>query len=138
MTQNELSLEQRQMILNAYKVIDQESLNYINILKQHVENLAKVLARGDIEEAMRTCYLIHSQASTFGWPLATEIAGWFQKMLRKQEAHGLNEAVNELFLNSLEQIVQDEMKAESESAIALLLNIEQKLQNNETASIPKL
>ena len=124
MTHEKFSFEQRQLILKAQQIIDDASANYGTILQQHVEQLHATLADNNIEDAIGLCYLIQSQAGTFGWPLATEVAGWFKKLLLRQKDNGLNPAVNRLFQDSLKQIVSEKMTGESNAALKLLQHIE--------------
>ena len=124
MPEDKFTFRQRQLLVKAQKIVDQASAGYSGILKQHVHNLSTALAAQNLTEAMQTCYLIQSQAGAFGWPLATEIAGWFNRLLQKQQDSGLNNSVNELFLGSLQQVLNEELRTESETTIRLLEHIE--------------
>jgi len=123
------SFRQRQLLIQAQHIIDAASADYIHILTQHIQNLSDALASGNLPEAIQSCYLIQSQAGAFGWPLATEIAGWFKRLLEQQKSGDLNRPVNELFLDSLNHILEEELKTESEAAIRLLQHIEMTLKH---------
>jgi len=115
------------MLLQAHKIIDDASVNYGDILEQHIQELKKTLDNDNLAVAIKICYRIQTQAGTFGWPLASEISGWFNRLLKPQLKKGMNSAVNNLFLDSFHIIIKDKLKTESKAAVALLLHIENEL-----------
>lgn len=132
MSDRKYSLERRQMLHRAQTVVDEASLGYREMLTQHIEDLKRALDNEvNLVDAIGTCYLIHTQAGTFGWSLATEVSGWFRRLLQKQQANGSDKMVNSLFLESLSCIVTEELKADSDAAIALLLHIETRLKKQD-------
>ncbi len=131
MTKDQFTLEQRELLLQANKIISDASINYSDILEQHVQALKKSLDSENLIEAVKICYRIQSQAGTFGWPLATEISGWFKRLLMPQIEKGVNAKVNTLFLDSLNIILKDKLKSESNTAVNLLLHMEAELKKQD-------
>lgn len=131
MGKDKFTLEQQNMLLQAQKIIDEASENYVETLEQHIRNLKKSLDSENLTEAYKICYLIQSQATTFGWPLATEISGWFKRLIKTQQKKGFNPKINNLFLDSFNSILQDELKEESHAAVKLLLHMETILKNED-------
>lgn len=115
------------MLKRAQKIIDNESLQYVKVLAQHIHDLRPTLIAGEIAQAIKICYLIQTQAGTFGWPLATEIAGWFKRLLKTQQQNGLKKDVNDIFLESFHILLDKELKTDSDSALKLLLHMETQL-----------
>lgn len=124
MSAHKYTLKQRQMLLKAQEVIDKASVGYVEILKQHVQDLQDTLDGENITEAIHICYRVQTQAGTFGWPLAGELAGWFKRILHSQQKTGLNLKVCALFCQSFTSILQNELKTESDAAVKLLMHIE--------------
>ncbi|MBL4800348.1 MAG: hypothetical protein JKY45_00550 [Emcibacter sp.] len=124
MATNDFTPEQQRLILKAQKVIDKESAGYVEILQQHLQGLQESLKIENTPQAIHTCYLIQSQAGTFGWPLASELAGWFKRILQAQKKNGLNPNISALFCQSFTAILQNELKAESDEAVKILKHIE--------------
>jgi len=124
MSEDKFTLKQRKLLLQAQKVIDEASVGYVDILKQHIQKLKTSLDSGNITEAVHICHRIQSQAGTFGWPLAGEISGWFKRILITPLKSGVNSNVHDLFSSSLNTVLQDELKAESDAAVKLLIHIE--------------
>ncbi len=127
MSKVNFSPKQQKMLRKARKLIERESAGYIEILKQHIHALAAALENKDLPLAIRICHRVQSQAGTFGWPLATEIAGWFKRLLGDQNTDAPNVITNALFLQSLNKIIRDELKTESVAAVRLLQHIESEL-----------
>ena len=115
------------MLKKAQKIIDDESVVYVKILTQHIDDLRPALMSGEISQAIKICHLIQTQAGTFGWPLATEMAGWFKRLLKSQQQNGLKEDVNDLFMDSFHTLLDKQLKTESDSALKLLLHMEAQL-----------
>lgn len=124
MTENEFTPEQKKLLLKAQKVIDKASVGYVEILEQHIRKLKESLNSDDITEAIHICHLMHSQAGTLGWPLVSEVSGWFKRILKTQQKDGLNSNVSALFCHSFDSILQNKLKAESDKAVKLLVHIE--------------
>ena len=133
MAKEKFTAKQQEMLKRAQKIIDDESLLYVNILTQHIQDLPAALHSSDIDHAIRICHLIQTQAGTFGWPLATEIAGWFKRLLKSQQQNGLKEDVNELFMESFRILLDKELKTESDNALKLLLHMESELKKSGNA-----
>ncbi len=127
MSKVNFSPKQQKMLRQARKLIERESAGYIEILKQHIHALATALENKDLPLAIRICHQVQSQAGTFGWPLATEIAGWFKRLLGDQNTGAPDVETNALFLQSLNKIIRDDLKAESAAAVRLLQHIEGEL-----------
>lgn len=127
MRTDKFTVHQRNLILQAQEIMDEASDGYDEILQQHIQDLKKSLTSKNLTEARKFCYLIQNQAATFGWPFATEISGWFTKLLKKQQEKGLNLAINKLFLDSFDVIIKDNLKINSEPAIKLRQHIESEL-----------
>ena len=124
MTNNNFTPQQKEMLLKAQQVIDEAAKDYGTILKQHIQDLNESLDAEKLSEAIKICHLIQSQAGTFDWQLATEVSGWFKRLLKTQQEKGLNLKVNTVFRNSLDIILRDQLKGESEAAVKLLMHIE--------------
>lgn len=130
MSDDNFTLKQKEMLLRAQKVVDDASENYTEILKQHIQELTTALGAEDLTDAEFICHRIQGQAGTFGWSLATEISGWFKRLLITQKEAGLNSLVNKLFLDSLDIMIKDELKTASDDAINLLIHIETELKKH--------
>ena len=124
MSTRKFTPKQQQMLLKAQKVIEDASKDYVEILTQHIQALQEALKSENTAEAVQICYLIQTQAGTFGWPLAGELSGWFKRILKTQKKTGLNPTVSSLFCQSFTSIIQNELKNESDDAVKLLMHIE--------------
>ena len=118
------------MLQKAQEIIDKEAVSYVEQLRQHIQSLKKSIESDDIIQAIQTCHHMQGQAGTFGWPLATEISGWFKRILTNQQNAAIDHKINEIFLNSLENMVKNNLKSHSKEAISLLQNIEAALKKN--------
>ncbi|PCI32167.1 MAG: hypothetical protein COB54_07840 [Alphaproteobacteria bacterium] len=132
MVMNNYTPQQQKMLRQAQAVIDDASDTYDEILKAHIRDLKESLAEGNLTESCRVCYRIQTQATTFGWPLASEIAGWFKRLLNSQQDKGLDSAINGLFLDSLDILITEDLKSDSQAAIKLCLHIESELKATES------
>lgn len=131
MAKEKYTLKQKEMLLNAQKVIDKASDKYPEILEQHIQKLNQAINSGKREEAIYICHLIQSQAGTFGWSLATEISGWFMRLLKTQQENQPNSKINTLFLDSFDVIMRRGLKGNSESSVKLLVHIETELKKDD-------
>ncbi|WP_339864971.1 hypothetical protein [Paremcibacter congregatus] len=129
MSKHQHTLLQREIILRAQKFLDAESVGYGEKLAALIEQLRAALDSRDLAQAIRTTDLIQGQAGTFGWSLATEVAGWFKRLLNKQKEEGIKIQVNDLFLESFDRILTEQIKTECEAAVTLLLQIEATLKH---------
>lgn len=132
MAMNKFTPQQKKMLRQAQAIIDEASDSYDEILKAHIRDLKTSLAAENLAEACQTCYRIQTQGTTFGWPLASEIAGWFKRLLDTQQEKGLDSAINGLFLDSLDTLITEDLKADSEAAIKLCLHIKTELKAAES------
>jgi len=130
MAKEKFTQKQQDQIRRAQKIINDECAGYIEILTQHVSGLRQSLHSKDMAQAILICHYIQSQAGMFGWPLATEISGWFKRLLQSQQKKDFNAQVNDLFLESFDLILKQELKAKSEAAVKLLIHIEAELKKN--------
>ncbi|VAX08907.1 hypothetical protein MNBD_ALPHA03-2162 [hydrothermal vent metagenome] len=128
MTKVKFSQRQKDMLQKAQKIIDSEATGYVDQLRNHIQSLKKSIGSGDITQAIQTCHHMQGQAGTFGWPLATEIAGWFKRILIHQQKASIDDKTNEVFLNSLENMVENNLKSHSKDALKLIQNLEAALQ----------
>ncbi len=112
------------MLQKAQEIIDKEAVNYIEQLRHHIQSLKKSIGSDDITQAIQTCHHMQGQAGSFGWPLATEISGWFKRILTNQQKADPDTKTNEIFLRSLEKMVENNIKSHGKEAISLLQNIE--------------
>ncbi|MCF6196567.1 MAG: hypothetical protein L3J50_07665 [Emcibacter sp.] len=132
MSNNKFTAKQQEMLHKAQRIIDRASLSYGDILNQHILSLKTSLDSDNIQEAIRICHLINSQAGTFGWPLAGELSGWFKRVLMKQQQEsGLNSNVSLLFMDSLDRMVKQDLRAESKAAVTLLRDLEAALKDED-------
>ena len=128
---NKFTPRQKRMLQQAQALIDQASDTYDEVLKAHIRDLKKSLTAKNLKEACQVCYRIQTQATTFGWPLASEIAGWFKRLLHTQQDKGLDLTTNGLFLDSLDTLITENLKTECAAAIKLCLHIESELKSKE-------
>lgn len=132
MSKNKFTLKQKEMLIRAQSIIDQASVGYEDVLKQDIHSLKQHIESGDMMDAIHLCHRIHSQAGTFGWPLVTEISGWFKRHLEIQQKAQVNNNINRLFLGSLDTVLNNKLKGEGEASIKLLQHIESTLKNQST------
>ncbi|MCF6215942.1 MAG: Hpt domain-containing protein [Emcibacter sp.] len=130
MTKVKFSQRQQDMLQKAQEIIDKEAVSYVEQLRQHIQSLKKSIGSGDITQAIQICHHMQGQAGTFGWPLATEISGWFKRILTNQQNATIDHKTNKIFLSSLENMVKNNLKSHGKEAIGLLQNIEAALKKN--------
>ncbi len=132
MSNDKFTVKQQEMLRKAQRIIDRASLSYGDTLSQHILSLKTSLDNDNIQEAIRICHLINSQAGTFGWHLAGELSGWFKRVLMKQQQEsGLNSNVSRLFMDSLDHMVKQDLRAESKAAVTLLRDLEAALKDED-------
>jgi hypothetical protein len=132
MSNDKFTVKQQEMLRKAQRIVDRASLNYGDTLSQHILSLKTSLDDNNIQEAIRICHLINSQAGTFGWSLAGELSGWFKRVLMKQQQElGLNSNVSRLFMDSLDHMVKQDLRAESKAAVTLLRDLEAALKDED-------
>ena len=130
MSNGNFTVKQQKMLRKAQRIIDEASLSYGDVLNQRILTLKTSLDKNDIQDAIRICHLINSQAGTFGWHLAGELSGWFKRVLIKQQQEsGLNSTVSRLFMDSLNHMVKQDLRAESNAAVTLLRDLETALKS---------
>ncbi|MCK5425853.1 MAG: hypothetical protein KAI89_10790 [Emcibacter sp.] len=127
MAKEKYTLKQKEMLFKAQKIIDKAGSHYKEILEQHIQKLNQTINSGKMEEAIYICHLIQSQAGTFEWTLATEISGWFKRLLKEQQGKQPNPQINTLFLDSFDVIMRRDLKGDSELSVKLLTHIENEL-----------
>lgn len=132
MSKVKFSLKQQEMLRKAQILIDEKAIDYVDQLRHHIHSLKKSLGSNNLEAAIQTCHHMQGQAGTFGWPLATEIAGWFKRTLNLQQKSHMDKRTNEIFLASLEKMVKNNLRSHCIDALKLLQSIEAALAKKST------